>query len=212
MQNIYNKYRVTQCSPLTWEKFHQILLFCFFSPSMYLNCIDVSSYKYRIRSAKRYHAFPLIVDGLHQCFLFLLFIFVRVKPLHYISWLIGHEGTGSILSVLRKKWVLLLLSVCFSDLRALQNPIKSSSICWAYMSFFSRSAPALSVWAQSSYYTLCHPTWQCDSYVLVSGYGCTSAFQPLVAKWWSDLPNLVSSHVTKSPSNAPFTISTTWIV
>lgn len=145
-------------------------------------------------------------------FLFLLFIFVRVKPLHYISWLIGHEGTGSILSVLRKKWVLLLLSVCFSDLRALQNPIKSSSICWVYMSFFPRSAPALCVWAQSSYYTLCHPTWQCDSYVLISGYGCTSAFQPLVAKSWSDLPNLVSSHVTKSPSNAPFTISTTWIV
>ena len=28
---------------------------------------------------------------------------VRVKPLHYISWLIGHEGTGSILSLLRKK-------------------------------------------------------------------------------------------------------------
>lgn len=108
--------------------------------------------------------------------------------------------------------VLLLLSVCFSDLRALQNPIKSSSICWVYMSFFPRSAPALCVWAQSSYYTLCHPTWQCDSYVLISGYGCTSAFQPLVAKWWSDLPNLVSSHVTKSPSNAPFTISTTWIV
>ncbi|CAL8395042.1 unnamed protein product [Boreogadus saida] len=27
----------------------------------------------------------------------------RVKPLHYISWLIGHEGKGSILSVLRKK-------------------------------------------------------------------------------------------------------------
>ncbi|KAJ0009086.1 hypothetical protein NQD34_016501 [Periophthalmus magnuspinnatus] len=29
--------------------------------------------------------------------------YYRVKPLHYISWLIGHEGTGSILSVLRKK-------------------------------------------------------------------------------------------------------------
>ncbi|TKS86821.1 Nardilysin [Collichthys lucidus] len=28
--------------------------------------------------------------------------YYRVKPLHYISWLIGHEGTGSILSVLRK--------------------------------------------------------------------------------------------------------------
>ncbi|KAJ8362882.1 hypothetical protein SKAU_G00117130 [Synaphobranchus kaupii] len=33
----------------------------------------------------------------------------RVKPLHYMSWLIGHEGTGSILSVLRKKcWALAL--------------------------------------------------------------------------------------------------------
>ncbi|XP_046874400.1 nardilysin-like [Hypomesus transpacificus] len=33
----------------------------------------------------------------------------RVKPVHYISWLIGHEGTGSILSVLRKRcWALAL--------------------------------------------------------------------------------------------------------
>ncbi|KAM9796044.1 nardilysin-like isoform 2-T5 [Syngnathus typhle] len=33
----------------------------------------------------------------------------RVKPLHYISWLIGHEGSGSILSMLRKKcWALAL--------------------------------------------------------------------------------------------------------
>ncbi|XP_037550907.1 nardilysin [Nematolebias whitei] len=33
----------------------------------------------------------------------------RVKPLHYISWLVGHEGKGSILSVLRKKcWALAL--------------------------------------------------------------------------------------------------------
>uniref|UniRef100_A0AAQ4RPA4 Nardilysin a (N-arginine dibasic convertase) n=1 Tax=Gasterosteus aculeatus aculeatus TaxID=481459 RepID=A0AAQ4RPA4_GASAC len=36
-------------------------------------------------------------------------MYYRVKPLHYISWLIGHEGTGSILSVLRKKcWALAL--------------------------------------------------------------------------------------------------------
>uniref|UniRef100_A0A4W4GHY6 Nardilysin a (N-arginine dibasic convertase) n=1 Tax=Electrophorus electricus TaxID=8005 RepID=A0A4W4GHY6_ELEEL len=35
--------------------------------------------------------------------------YYRVKPLHYISWLIGHEGTGSILSMLRKKcWALAL--------------------------------------------------------------------------------------------------------
>lgn len=33
----------------------------------------------------------------------------RVKPLHYIAWLIGHEGAGSILSVLRRKcWALAL--------------------------------------------------------------------------------------------------------
>ncbi|KAA0712124.1 Nardilysin [Triplophysa tibetana] len=33
----------------------------------------------------------------------------RIKPLHYISWLIGHEGAGSILSLLRKKcWALAL--------------------------------------------------------------------------------------------------------
>ncbi|CAB1327839.1 unnamed protein product [Coregonus sp. 'balchen'] len=32
-----------------------------------------------------------------------------VKPLHYISWLIGHEGTGSILSILRRKcWAMAL--------------------------------------------------------------------------------------------------------
>ncbi|KAM6921752.1 nardilysin b isoform 2-T2 [Xenentodon cancila] len=35
--------------------------------------------------------------------------YYRVKPLHYISWLIGHEGAGSILSLLRKKcWALAL--------------------------------------------------------------------------------------------------------
>ncbi|KAJ6663090.1 hypothetical protein lerEdw1_010683 [Lerista edwardsae] len=33
----------------------------------------------------------------------------RVKPLHYLSWLIGHEGKGSVLSFLRKKfWALAL--------------------------------------------------------------------------------------------------------
>uniref|UniRef100_A0A674F623 Nardilysin convertase n=1 Tax=Salmo trutta TaxID=8032 RepID=A0A674F623_SALTR len=34
---------------------------------------------------------------------------IEVKPLHYISWLIGHEGTGSILSILRRKcWAMAL--------------------------------------------------------------------------------------------------------
>uniref|UniRef100_A0A8C4Y5N4 Nardilysin n=1 Tax=Gopherus evgoodei TaxID=1825980 RepID=A0A8C4Y5N4_9SAUR len=33
----------------------------------------------------------------------------KVKPLHYISWLVGHEGKGSVLSFLRKKfWALAL--------------------------------------------------------------------------------------------------------
>ncbi|TRY82894.1 hypothetical protein DNTS_001530 [Danionella cerebrum] len=33
----------------------------------------------------------------------------RVKPLHYISWLIGHEGAGSVLSLLRRRcWALSL--------------------------------------------------------------------------------------------------------
>ncbi|XP_075038182.1 nardilysin [Mixophyes fleayi] len=36
-------------------------------------------------------------------------MYYKVKPLHYISWLIGHEGKGSILSLLRKKcWALAL--------------------------------------------------------------------------------------------------------
>lgn len=35
--------------------------------------------------------------------------YYRVKPLHYISWLVGHEGKGSVLSFLRKKfWALAL--------------------------------------------------------------------------------------------------------
>ncbi|CAI5779116.1 nardilysinnardilysin-like [Podarcis lilfordi] len=33
----------------------------------------------------------------------------RTKPLHYLSWLVGHEGNGSVLSLLRKKfWALAL--------------------------------------------------------------------------------------------------------
>jgi nardilysin len=33
----------------------------------------------------------------------------RVKPLHYMSWIIGHEGGGSLISYLRRKvWALAL--------------------------------------------------------------------------------------------------------
>lgn len=35
--------------------------------------------------------------------------YYRTKPLHYISWLIGHEGKGSILSLLRSKYLALAL-------------------------------------------------------------------------------------------------------
>uniref|UniRef100_A0A3Q2WKC3 Nardilysin convertase n=1 Tax=Haplochromis burtoni TaxID=8153 RepID=A0A3Q2WKC3_HAPBU len=45
----------------------------------------------------------------------------RVKPLHYISWLIGHEGTGSILSLLRKKNPLFLLSLFFRIYEEIQK-------------------------------------------------------------------------------------------
>ncbi|KAJ8277501.1 hypothetical protein GJAV_G00075860 [Gymnothorax javanicus] len=58
---------------------------------------------YRIIPVKKVHALSIIwalpPQGRHY----------RVKPLHYISWLIGHEGTGSILSLLRKRcWALSL--------------------------------------------------------------------------------------------------------
>lgn len=54
---------------------------------MCLICIDVSLYKYRIGSAKRYHAFPLIVDGLHQCFFVSTFHFRQseASPLHLLA-------------------------------------------------------------------------------------------------------------------------------
>ncbi|XP_035269344.1 nardilysin b [Anguilla anguilla] len=58
---------------------------------------------YRVIPVKKVHAlnitWALPPQGKHY----------RVKPLHYISWLIGHEGTGSILSLLRKRcWALSL--------------------------------------------------------------------------------------------------------
>ena len=33
----------------------------------------------------------------------------QTKPLHYISHLLGHEGQGSILSYLKKKWVVFII-------------------------------------------------------------------------------------------------------
>ncbi|OCT82739.1 nardilysin [Xenopus laevis] len=41
--------------------------------------------------------------------------YYRVKPLRYLSWLIGHEGKGSILALLRKKyWAVALYGGCSS--------------------------------------------------------------------------------------------------
>uniref|UniRef100_A0A7M4EA18 Nardilysin-like n=1 Tax=Crocodylus porosus TaxID=8502 RepID=A0A7M4EA18_CROPO len=53
---------------------------------------------------------PFDTPEFHKLYRVLNFsIFFRVKPLHYISWLVGHEGKGSILSFLRKKfWALTL--------------------------------------------------------------------------------------------------------
>ncbi|KAK3533465.1 hypothetical protein QTP70_023470, partial [Hemibagrus guttatus] len=56
---------------------------------------------YRVVPVRKIHAltisWALPPQGMHY----------RVKPLHYLSWLVGHEGAGSILSVLRKKcWAL----------------------------------------------------------------------------------------------------------
>ena len=33
----------------------------------------------------------------------IVFVFDRIKPMHYISWLLGHEGPGSVLSLLIKR-------------------------------------------------------------------------------------------------------------
>lgn len=131
----------------------------------------------------------------------------RVKPLHYISWLIGHEGTGSILSVLRRKWVLLPLSVLFfSDLRALQKHqlkgIQFAGYTWAFSCCERATRPTFKL------YTSRWPTWY-DSYILIAGICCTRGFHPLLVKWQSDLLKSVQSHNTTSSSNSPFTISAT---
>ena len=49
----------------------------------------------------------MILDDMLPCVIWLnhLIIYYRVKPLHYLGWLVGHEGTGSIMSLLKQKWV-----------------------------------------------------------------------------------------------------------
>lgn len=205
--------------PQTWNKLHQKCLFLLF-PHVLVSFLQsaASSYKQN-QTSQKIPCFALIVEGLHQCFLFLLFMFFpplfRVKPLHYISWLIGHEGTGSILSVLRKKWVLLPLSVCFSDSRALQKKTQLKGLQFAgYTWAFSSSERKARV-SEPNLQTI-HFASPLDDVIHTfsshRGCGYTRAFQPLVAKWQSDATNPLWSHNTKKPSNSPFTISTTWSV
>ncbi|XP_033936767.1 nardilysin-like [Pseudochaenichthys georgianus] len=77
----------------------------------------------------------------------------RVKPLHYISWLIGHEGTGSILSLLRKKCWAMALFGGNSETGFDQNTtysIFSISITLTNLGFqnFYQVNTSLSIWFQ----------------------------------------------------------------
>ncbi|XP_033884847.3 nardilysin-like [Acipenser ruthenus] len=84
----------------------------------------------------------------------------RVKPLHFISWLIGHEGTGSILSLLRKKcWALALyggnsetgfdqnstysifsISITLTD-EGYQNYYQVAHLVFQYLKMLQKSGP-----------------------------------------------------------------------
>ncbi|XP_056304205.1 nardilysin b [Danio aesculapii] len=84
----------------------------------------------------------------------------RVKPLHYISWLIGHEGVGSVLSLLRKRcWALSLfggnsesgfdqnstysifsISITLSD-EGLQNFLQVIHIIFQYLKMLQSVGP-----------------------------------------------------------------------
>lgn len=116
---------------------------CFFSPMQRAN--DSTNWA---NGGLTYHSFfPL---------------FLRVKPLHYISWLIGHEGTGSVLSLLRRKWVLLpsIWFVFFCLIRgSFKKPVKRSSIYCEHIHFFM--FPAFELQLQSIGFT----PW-CDWFIL----------------------------------------------
>uniref|UniRef100_A0A674I2F4 Nardilysin convertase n=1 Tax=Terrapene triunguis TaxID=2587831 RepID=A0A674I2F4_9SAUR len=51
----------------------------------------------------------------------------RVKPLHYISWLVGHEGKGSVLSFLRKKYLETNSVILFKTLLNTRNSTTKES-------------------------------------------------------------------------------------
>lgn len=150
---------------------------CLFLCCRLLSQSGASSYKQRIRTSQKIPFFPLIVEGSHQCFLFPLFMFFpplfRVKPLHYISWLIGHEGTGSILSVLRKKWVCLFVFLIRGHSKTQLKGLQFAGYTWAFSS--SERCPECRS-PIFNIYTLCQPTPPSDSYVLISVCGCTRAF------------------------------------
>lgn len=134
---------------------------CFFSPMQRAN--DSTSWA---NGGLTYHSFfPL---------------FLRVKPLHYISWLIGHEGTGSVLSLLRRKWVL-LPSIWFVFFVWLEGPPKSQlkGLQFTANTYTFSCSQRLSY----NFRALASLHDVIGSFSSLNGCGCTRAVHPLCAKW-----------------------------
>uniref|UniRef100_A0A6J0SW26 Nardilysin-like n=1 Tax=Pogona vitticeps TaxID=103695 RepID=A0A6J0SW26_9SAUR len=91
----------------------------------------------------------------------------RVKPLHYISWLVGHEGKGSVLSLLRKKfWAIALyggngetgfeqnsiysifsISVKLTD-EGLEHFYEVIHIIFQYLKMLQKNGPEKRIWQE----------------------------------------------------------------
>ncbi|XP_053484659.1 nardilysin isoform X1 [Ictalurus furcatus] len=91
----------------------------------------------------------------------------RVKPLHYLAWLIGHEGAGSILSLLRKKcWALALyggnsetgfdqnstysifsINITLTD-QGFQNFYQVADLVFQYVKMLQRLGPQLRIYEE----------------------------------------------------------------
>ncbi|KAF7247013.1 Nardilysin [Varanus komodoensis] len=91
----------------------------------------------------------------------------RIKPLHYISWLIGHEGKGSVLSLLRKKfWALALyggngetgfeqnstysifsISVTLTD-EGLEHFYEVAYLIFQYLKMLQKNGPEKRIWEE----------------------------------------------------------------
>ncbi|XP_060627682.2 nardilysin-like isoform X1 [Anolis sagrei] len=91
----------------------------------------------------------------------------RVKPLYYISWLMGHEGKGSVLSLLRKKfWALALfggngetgfeqnstyslfsISVTLTD-EGLEHFYEVIHLIFQYLKMLKKNGPEKRIWEE----------------------------------------------------------------